>query len=151
MHNEYCFLRPEPYCSGEQTPVGAGASDLGAKPGGPTLPEGFAGAGGTTVKAKGPGICGVVGREMCPATAKSHLRWIHITGILCSTARRAGMVDDDSKGEGVRGTASGGGGCGEVCLNDLPDEMALDLVSPRGRDDGQRFLTEGVVPRERTT
>jgi len=47
--------------SGEQTPVDAGASDLGAKPGGLTLPEGFAGAGGATAEAKAPGICGVVG------------------------------------------------------------------------------------------
>ena len=31
---------------GEQTPVGAGISDLRANPQGPTLPEGFAGTGG---------------------------------------------------------------------------------------------------------
>ena len=72
--------------TGEQTPVGASASDLRAKPGDPTLPEGFAGAGGAIVETKAPGICGVVGRGVCPATAKGRSCSIRIAGVFCSTA-----------------------------------------------------------------
>jgi len=56
------------------------------------------------------------------------------------------MVDNHGKGDGIVGTASGGGGGEESCLDDLPDQMELDLVTERGRDDGRRFITEGVVP-----
>jgi len=107
--------------------------------------------GHTTAEAKAPGTCGVLGRGACPATAKGCSRSIRITGVFCSTARGAGTVDDRGKGEGVVWTASGGGGCGEFCLDDFPNEMELDLETPSGRDDGRRFLTEGVVPRQRTT
>jgi len=93
----------------------------------------------------------VVGRGVCPATAKGRSRSIRIAGVFCSTARGVGTVDARGKGEGVAGTASAGGGRGEFCLDDLPDEMELDLVTPRGLDEGRRFLTEGVVPRDRTT
>jgi len=117
--------------SGKQMPAGAGASDLRAKPGGPTLSEGFAGAGGDIAETKARGICGVVGIGVCPATAKSRSRSIHIAGIFCSTAKGACTVDNRGKGEGVAGTASGGGGCGEFCLEDFPDEMELDFVTPR--------------------
>jgi len=72
--------------SGEQRPVGAGASDLRAKPGGPTLPEGFGGASGAFAETKAPGTCGVVGRGVCPATAKGRSRSIPIAGVFCSTA-----------------------------------------------------------------
>jgi len=34
-------------------------------------------------------------------------------------AGRVGRLGDSGKGEGVGGTASGGGGCGEFCLDDL--------------------------------
>jgi len=60
-------------------------------------------------------------------------------------------VEDRGKGEGVGGTATGGDCCGEFCLNQFPNKMELDLVTPRGHDDGNRFFTEGVVPREQTT
>jgi len=56
------------------------------------------------------------------------------------------MVDDRGKGEGVAGTATRGGVCRELCLDYLPDEMELVLVTPSRLDDGRRFLTEGVVP-----
>ena len=72
--------------SGEQTPVGARPSDLRVKPAGPTLPEAFAGAGGAIAETKAPGTCGVVGRGVCPATAKGRSRSIQIAGVLFSTA-----------------------------------------------------------------
>ena len=71
--------------SAEQSPIGAGASDLRAKPGGPTLPEGSAGADGAIAETKAPGTCGVVGRGVCPATAKSRSRSIQIAGVFYST------------------------------------------------------------------
>ena len=49
------------------------------------------------------------------------------------------------------GTASGGGSSREFGLDDLPNEMELDLETPRGHVEGKRFSTEGVVHRERTT
>ena len=95
--------------SGEQSPVGASASDLRVKPGGPTLPEGFAGAGGAIAETTAPGTCGVVDTGVCPATAKGRSRSIRIAGVFCSTAGGPGTVDDGGQGEGVAGTASGGG------------------------------------------
>jgi len=73
----------------------------------------------------------VVGRGVCPATAKGRSHSIRIAGIFCSTAKEAGIVDDRGKREGVAGTASGGGGCGEFCLDDLPNKMELDLVTQK--------------------
>jgi len=72
--------------SGDQTPTGASASDLQVKPEGPTFPEGFARAGGAIAEAKAPGTCGVVGRGVCPATAKGRSRSIQIAGMFCSPA-----------------------------------------------------------------
>ena len=83
---------------------------------------------------KAPGTCGLVGRGVCPATAKGRSRSIRIAGVFCSTAGEGGTVDDRGKGEGVAGTDCRGGGRGEFCLDDLPDEMELDLVTPRGPD-----------------
>jgi len=54
-------------------------------------------------EAKKPGTWGVVGRGVCPATAKGRSRSIRIAGVFCSTARGAGTVDDRGKGEGVAG------------------------------------------------
>jgi len=88
---------------GEQTPIGASPSGLGAELEDPTLPAGFLGAGGNTAVEKAPGICVVTRRGVCPATAKCRSRWIRISGVLCSTARRAGVVDNRSTGEGVVG------------------------------------------------
>jgi len=96
--------------SGEQIPADDSASDLRVKPGGPTLPEGFACTGGAIAETKAPGICGVVGRGVCPSTAKGRSRSIRIAGVFCSTARGAGTVHDRGKGVGVAGTTSGGGG-----------------------------------------
>ena len=120
-----------PLHSGEQTPLGADGSDLRAKLGGPTLPDGFAGVGGATAEAKAPGICAVVGRGLCFATALGRSGSIRIAGVFCSTPRGAVPVEDRAKGEVVAGTASGGGGCGEFFLDNFPDEMELDLVTPR--------------------
>ena len=137
--------------SGEQKPAGAGASDLCAKPGGPALPEGVAGAGGAIAETKPPGTCEVVCRGVCPTTSKGRSCLRRIGGVVCSTAKGAGTVNNRGKGEEVAVTASGGGACGEFCLNDFPDEMGLDFVTPRGCDDGRWFLTAGVVPCERKT
>jgi len=52
----------------------------------------------------------VVARGVCPATVKGRSRSIRIAGVFCSTALGAGTFDDLGKGEGVAGTASGGGG-----------------------------------------
>jgi len=64
--------------------------------------------------------------------------------------QRGRYLDDCGKGESVTLTASGGGGCGELCLEDLPDEIELVLIRLRGGEDMRRFLTQGVVPREQT-
>jgi len=96
--------------------------------------------GSATAEAKAPGTCGVVGRGVCPAIAKGRSRSIQIAGVFCSIVRGAGTVDERGKGEGVAGTASGGGGSGEFCLNDFPDEMELDSVTQRGSDVGQRLF-----------
>jgi len=104
---------------GEETPIGAGASGLWAKPEDPTLPDGSAEPDGATTGVKAPGICGIVGAVVCPATAKGVSRSIQIASILCSTARRAGTVDNCGRGEGVVRTAFGSGGCGEFCLKDF--------------------------------
>ena len=68
----------------------------------------------------------MAGRWVCPATAKGRSPSIRIAGVSSSAVRRAGNVDNHGKGQGVMGTAPRGGGCGEFCLNDLPDEMELD-------------------------
>jgi len=85
-HNEYRFLGPQPYSQENKHLEGASASDLLVKPEGPTLPEGFAGAGGAIAETKAAGTCGVVGRGVCPATAKGRSRSIRIAGVFCSTA-----------------------------------------------------------------
>jgi len=46
------------------------------------------------------------------------------------------MVDNCGKRKGVAGTASGCGGCGQLCLDDHHNEMELHLVSLTRRDDG---------------
>jgi len=66
----------------------------------------------------------VVGRGVCPATAKGRSRSIRIAGVFCSTAGVAGTVDDRANGEGVAGTASGGGGCGELCPDNFPTKWS---------------------------
>ena len=110
--------------SGKQIPVAARGSDFRGKLDSPSLPEDFAGARGATAEAKGPGTCGPGGSGVCPASAKGGSHSMRIPSILCYTAGRPGMVDDGGNVEGVAGTASGGGGGGEFCREDLPTKYS---------------------------
>ena len=93
----------------------------------------------------------MVGRGVCPDTARCRSRSIHSADILGSTTKGPGTVDNHVKGERVVGTASGGGHSGQFCLDDFSNEMELNLVTVRGREDGRRLLTEEVDPLKRTT
>ena len=70
----------------------------------------LAGAGGATAEAKGPEICGFMGRGVCLAIVKGGSCLIRIAGVFCSTAGGAGTVKDRSKGAAVARTVSGGSG-----------------------------------------
>ena len=66
----------------------------------------------------------MVGRGVCPTTAKGRSGSIAIADVFCSTTRGASTMDDRGKGEGVAGTCSRGGGRGEFLLMISPTKLS---------------------------